>query len=138
MQQTLISAATSLATATYSATMNTAVALDMHYSACLRCQPGLVLSVSSQSIVLQPLSTDMLFGFASAIIPNPSVLEVKANRPCAALSATALGAGLSLSTVGAAVSFTVVAADGYGNAVSEWPDGSLQALHSKVDSNARA
>ena len=133
MQQTLITAATSLATATYSATMNTAVAFVMDYSACLRCQPGLVLSVSSQSIVLQPLSTDMLFGFASAIIPNPSVLTVKASRASAALSATTLSAGFSLSTVGSAVSFAVVAADGYGNSLSEWPDSSLQALHSKVD-----
>ena len=113
--------------------MNTAVAFVMDYSACLRCQPGLVLSVSSQSIVLQPLSTDMLFSFASAIIPNPSVLTVKASRASAALSATTLSAGFSLSTVGSSVSFAVVAADGYGNSVSEWPDGSLQALYSKVD-----
>jgi hypothetical protein len=127
-----VNAATSLAHTTYNATLNTAVSFVMDYSACLRCQPSIVLSVSSQSIAMQPLSTDMLYTFASSIVPNPSVLTVKANRPSAALSVTTLSSGFTLSTVGAAVSFTVVAADDYGNAVSEWPDASLQALHSKV------
>jgi hypothetical protein len=98
---------------------------------------GVVLSVSSQSIVSQPLPIQMVFTAASTVAPGASVLTVKPSSPCASLSAVTLSSGFSLCTVGSAVSFDVVASDGYGNLVPVWPADTLQTLHSKVRARSR-
>jgi hypothetical protein len=116
----------------YNATVNAAVSFHMEYTSSPLLQPAVLLSVSSESIVAQPLPANMAFSYASDIVPNPSALTVRSSRPNAALSATALSSGFSLSTVGSAVSFTIVVSDGYGNVVPAWYNDALQVIHSKV------
>jgi hypothetical protein len=115
--------------ATYNATMNTAVSFYMDYISSPYVRPSAILTVSSPSMVAQPLPVDMLFSSASVKAPNPFVLTVNPSTPCAALSAAS---SFSLSTVGSAVSFTVAASDRFGNDVAAWPDDALLAIHTKV------
>ena len=117
---------------THNATINTAVPFHMEYTASPVLYPSVTLLVSSESIVSQPIPTNMAFSSATAIVPSPFTLAVQSNRPSAAPSSASLSSGFSLTTVGSSVSFTVTAYDAYGNVAPEWFTDAAQVVHSKV------